>query len=355
MIRIGLIGTPKKKIDSPMTGPERVFFNLFQQFNILDGILVENIWNKRVYVFVKSLILSKFDAYHVFHFGVSNLIALMIVKFLKRKPFYYTVHGLVYTEIKQGSKLNKHHLLVEYLLMKLSDKVFPVSKDLELQIIKRYKIPSSKIQVISNGVEDYFIHTKPNFNIYQQKLNANPKKKLIFTATGTQKIKGIESLLKTITLMKRDDFILVIAGPKGSIHNKIDRYIDNNKVHFIGILGREDLLSAYYYSDIYIQNSIYETFGLAPLEAMAQKKPIVISENVQLKNTLEHTQLEEYIIPYSEGYNKMLEEKIVELLDNADLRKYLGKVGFNIAVRNSWEKRAKDYIQAWNKHVRRFN
>ncbi|HWJ80106.1 MAG TPA: glycosyltransferase family 4 protein [Niallia sp.] len=347
MKKVNLIGALKNDLDSPMTGPQRVFLNLYRQFIKSGKISIECSWDKNVIIFLKNLLASNADIYHVFHFGVSNILALIIIKYLKRKPFYYTVHGLVHTEIQQGSKLKKYHLIVEYLLMKYSDKVLPVSKDLKKMIIEIYKINPQRLDVIPNGIEEYFLNVKPNFNIYQSNLKLNPGKKIIFTATGTQKIKGITSLLKTIHAIQRDDFILVVAGPKGSIHSEVEREFDNSRIHYIGTLNRAELLSAYYYSDIYIQNSIYETFGIAPLEALALGKPVIISENVQMKTLLEGTSLDKYIVPYVEGNNKLLEEKLNILLDSKILRENLGEIGSKVALENTWEKRVGEYIDTW--------
>jgi glycosyltransferase involved in cell wall biosynthesis len=345
---VNLIGSLKNNPNEKMTGPERVFFNLYNKIKENEQVCVSILSSKNPLLFLIRLALGKGDIYHTFQFGISNLLALFVVRLLKRKYFYYTAHGLALKEMQHGSKLKKYHLLVEYLTLKFSSRIIAVSHDLKELIIKHYNIKPSKIDVIGNGVEEYFLLEKPCFNIYKN-LGIDSKK-IILTATGTQKIKGILPLTQSISYMERDDFVFVIAGPAGNCHNEIARFIDNRKIFYLGNLTRDELLSAYYYAYIYVQNSVYDTFGLAPLEAMATGTPIIISENVQMKYLLNCTSLSDYVVPFINTVNLKMINKINYLLDNQDERDRLGLKAKEIASRNTWDKVAQEYLFFWYKN-----
>jgi len=86
---------------------------------------------------------------------------------------------------------------------------------------------------------------------------------------------------------KRDDIFLAVAGPGETEYvNKIKRLFENtgvsDKVLFTGALLEEEKISALYESDIFVLPSYGENFGIAVLEAMACRRPVIITNRVGL-------------------------------------------------------------------------
>lgn len=341
MKKILIIGP---KIDNPtksLTGPERVFENITK--NITSSMVVVSY--RQLFCIIKYILLNRVSTVHIFGFTRVNVMALVLAKIMQKKVFY-TMNGLVSREsIFFKGKYNRFHYLIEKILITRANKIICVSTGLKKMVTEDYVINEAKIQVIPNGVDDLFLEEK-NEEILNSQLGFknNDNKKIIFTASGTARYKGISPLVKVISEIERDDFIFVIAGPKGNAHEDIVGLIDNKKIYYVGNLNQKELINTYYNSYVYIQNSFYETFGLAPLEAMAVGTPIIVSENVQMSYLLEGSELKKFIVKDEEE----LKEKIIFLLDNPDVSIKLKDEAKKIAVNNTWDNVRSQYEELWS-------
>ena len=136
------------------------------------------------------------------------------------------------------------------------------------------------------------------FNIVPQ-LKNNPY--LLFLSRIHPK-KGIDLMLKAYKQilaneLQRDLPHIVVAGP--GIESEYGKYIktlvdtDNNlqkKVHFVGMLSGDAKWGAFYGSEAFILPSHQENFGIAVVEAMACKKPVLISNQVNIWKEIEDGQ-----------------------------------------------------------------
>lgn len=136
------------------------------------------------------------------------------------------------------------------------------------------------------------------FNIVPQ-LKNNPY--LLFLSRIHPK-KGIDLMLKAYNQIlanepQRDLPHIVVAGP--GIESEYGKYIktlvdtDNNfqkKVHFVGMLSGDAKWGAFYGCEAFILPSHQENFGIAVVEAMACKKPVLISNQVNIWKEIEDGQ-----------------------------------------------------------------
>lgn len=125
--------------------------------------------------------------------------------------------------------------------------------------------------------------------------------------------KGVDLLINAYNLLALEDDSLpelVIAGPTDSVYAKqmIENLAGNPKIHFPGMLQGDAKWGAFYGCNIYILPSHQENFGIAIVEAMACKKPVVISQYINIWKEIQEgnggwilNELNE-----SEIYNKLL-------------------------------------------------
>src|SRR5687768_10749172 len=106
--------------------------------------------------------------------------------------------------------------------------------------------------------------------------------------------------------------------------------------HMIGYVGDEDLRAIYSSCKTFVYPSLYEGFGLPPLEAMACGAPVIASRIAAHVETLgAHAHLVEPTDKHA------LAKVIATLLENQNERDRLSRSGIEHAARFTWEKTAK--------------
>lgn len=143
----------------------------------------------------------------------------------------------------------------------------------------------------------YGIQMPPENNIilkeeFYDKCPAVKGKKYFLFLSRIHEKKGVDLLIKAYNELceKGSDFPdLVIAGPKESDYAKemMQLASHNPKVHFPGMLSGKSKWGAFYNCEMYFLPSHQENFGIAIVEAMACKKPVLITKNVNIWNEIQ--------------------------------------------------------------------
>jgi glycosyltransferase involved in cell wall biosynthesis len=133
---------------------------------------------------------------------------------------------------------------------------------------------------------------------------------------------------------------LVIAGPKGWLTGEFDRAAAEanfgDRLRLIGYVGDDDLRALYSACKAFVSPSLYEGFGLPPLEAMACGAPVIASRIAAHVETLGANA--HLVEPTDE---MALAKVMATLLENPIERERLSRSGLEHAARFSWEETAK--------------
>ena len=139
--------------------------------------------------------------------------------------------------------------------------------------------------------------------------------------------------------VRKEPLELVIAGRKGWL---VDDLFDSlthaplaGSVIFTGYLPDEDLCALYSSCTAFVYPSIYEGFGLPPLEAMACGAPVIASRIPAIEEVVGSAG--RFFSPESTAE---LSHLILELVDSSSTRKDLAIAGCNRAVQFSWSRTA---------------
>lgn len=142
----------------------------------------------------------------------------------------------------------------------------------------------------------YGIQMPPKDNIdftlaFYKKCPAVEGKKYLLFLSRIHEKKGVDLLIKeynALSLKKSDLPHLVIAGPKESFYAEgiMNSVLNNSKIHFPGMLSGDAKWGAFYNCMAYLLPSHQENFGIAIVEAMACKKPVLITKNVNIWNEI---------------------------------------------------------------------
>jgi len=168
-----------------------------------------------------------------------------------------------------------------------------------------------------------------------------------------EKRKNIPTLIKAFyeSKRRRTNHKLVIVGKKGWKYDDIFETIDalnlKNEVIFTGYVPKEDLVKFYNTADLFVYPSVYEGFGLPPLEAMACGCPVITSNISSLPEVVGNAGIT--VNPYDV---EELVEAMYRVLNDEDLRKELSKKGLERSKLFSWRKTAEE---TWKVYEEVFN
>ena len=145
---------------------------------------------------------------------------------------------------------------------------------------------------------------------------------------------------------------LVIAGKKGwlteELFSNIRKHGLEDRLRFTGYLPDEELRALYSACRAFVYPSIYEGFGLPPLEAMACGAPVITSRIPTLIETvgMEAARL----VPPTDVH--ALARNIVELLSDENERQRLSSAGQRRASQFSWEKTARETLEVYREALK---
>jgi glycosyltransferase involved in cell wall biosynthesis len=163
--------------------------------------------------------------------------------------------------------------------------------------------------------------------------------------------KNVQTLLLAFDKVRREldgRCKLVIAGGKGWFYSEIFRRIEDlgicDDVRFTGYVPAEDLPALYSSATVFVYPSLYEGFGLPPLEAMACGTPVITSNVSSLPEVVGDAGI--MVDPRDP---QELAEAIIRVLEDADLRLHMREKGLRRASEFTWRKTARQTLEVYEK------
>lgn len=201
-------------------------------------------------------------------------------------PKVTTVHDLIpfkFPQTTTESIRNTHKKRLAW-VMRESDKIIAVSQSTKEDLISILKIPNEKIVVIPEGVEDRYCPQSIDIQeIIKKRYHINED--YIFTLSTLEPRKNQAKLIKAFKLVKEKfpSLQLIIGGRTG--WGEIPEAVEG--VSMPGYIPDADLPGLYSGCLAFVLPSIYEGFGLPPLQAMACGAPVAVSNVSSLPEVVE--------------------------------------------------------------------
>jgi glycosyltransferase involved in cell wall biosynthesis len=155
-------------------------------------------------------------------------------------------------------------------------------------------------------------------------------------------LRAFDRILKTTNQKTQ----LVIAGGEGWLRNDLHRFLREadfgDRLRMTGYLDDEDLRALYSSCTLFVYPSLYEGFGLPPLEAMACGAPVIASRIPALVETLS-----DKATLVDPGNEIELASAIVGLLNDEKARQALSAAGLNHAAKFSWAETARRTFEVY--------
>lgn len=223
--------------------------------------------------------------------------------------------------------------LLTPLAAKTSKKILTVSQFSKKEIMRLLAIKEDKIAVIYNAVSSKFKCSQASH------FTVTSKEKYILAVSSIDPRKNFQTLLKAFALIKNQDVSLYIIGGKSHVFaklaNDVCQPIPTNKIKWLGRVSDNELKEYYKDAICFIYPSLYEGFGIPPLEAMACGTPTIVSDIEPLREVCGDASL--YVNPINE---KDIADKIIYLINHPDLQDFLRKAGSERSLEFDWEKSA---------------
>ena len=285
---------------------------------------------------------------------------------------HYWLSGVVGNELSK--KFNIPHVTTFHTINDLKQRAFPFDEYLPLRseneslianqvnhivvwsnheresLISLYKVDPGKISIIPPGVdiEKFYQRDKEQC---RKHLNLSLEDKIILFVGRLEKLKGIDILIKVMSIIETSNTQLFIIGGEGNspeVRRLKDLAVEldvRENILFLGSIPQDELVYYYGSSDICVLPSYYESFGLAALEASACGKPVVASKVGGLPSI---------VLDGKTGYlvnwkcPGPFQEKIEVLLNNELLREQLGKNARIHSESLTWDNSTKKLLHLLN-------
>ncbi|XID91102.1 glycosyltransferase family 4 protein [Paenibacillaceae bacterium WGS1546] len=268
-------------------------------------------------------------------------------------PIFYrgkmlvTVHDVLHLAYPQFARGVHKRMYVNLLFKAISikaNKVITVSRFSRNEIIKYTVVKQEKIHAIYNGVDN------PWREIKGEKRGALSSSPYLLYVGNVKPHKNLRSLVKAFELIKdKIPHRLIIIGKKegfvtGDTGLEAEAERLGDRIQFTGFVDNNALLQYYRNADMMVFPSLYEGFGLPPLEAMASGCPVLVSERASLPEVCGDAAL--YFNPES---SQDISDKILLVATDPDLKKRLMIKGKQQVESFTWGKCAVATIDIINR------
>ncbi len=219
-----------------------------------------------------------------------------------------------------------------------ASRVLTVSESSKRDILHFFDIAPEKITVIYNGIDERFNQPPEEADVARVRTRYQLDRPFILYAGNVKPHKNLERTINAFHRVRKagfDDLRLVIIGDEISKHpalrRAVHRYMLHKHVRFLGFVPDDTLAVLYRLAAVFVFPSLYEGFGLPPLEAMASGTPVVTSNVSSLPEVVGDAAV--MVDPYS---SQAIADGIIRVLGDPGLRETLKQRGLARAQEFSW-------------------
>lgn len=286
---------------------------------------------------------NRLDIFHTPHFNIS------LFSPVKKVVTIHDLIPLIFPGARSSRLSRAYYRFMNSQATKKARKIIVDSKNTKRDLLKFFKVPEGKTEVIYGGVSERFRPVNDAKSLEEVEKKFNTTKKFLLYAGLRKPHKNLVSLIKVLEILRRKmnfDIQLVMVGKKDPRFTQVEEAAKEleleDDVLFLGEVSDEDLVLLYNAAQVFLFPSLYEGFGLSPLEAMACGTPVISSNTSSLPEVLG-----DVAILLDPNDTIKWAEKIREVFTNEDLRKKLKHKGLERVKKFSWERTAQDTLRVY--------
>ncbi|MFN8594229.1 MAG: glycosyltransferase [Thermomicrobiales bacterium] len=246
----------------------------------------------------------RYDVVHA-HYWLSGWVADLVRRYWST-PFVQMFHTTAHMKNAVAAQVDKETDLrarIEKRLLSLADGLIAANPDERADLIWRMGVPAERVCTIPPGVDLELFQPEPRASA-RDALGLNADERVVLFVGRIDPIKGIDTLIEAAALMKEanepglDPLTFVLVGgdlndagePVGPLANVASALNDKGVADGFRLVGSQsqNLLPRFYSAaDVVAVPSLYESFGLVAVEALACGAPVVASRAGGLRFTID--------------------------------------------------------------------
>jgi glycosyltransferase involved in cell wall biosynthesis len=277
---------------------------------------------------------ARVDVFHAPHYVFSPFTTC---------PTVVTIHDCIHLRFPQYLPGRVAHLYARLFLRlgaRRARRVLTVSQASKQDILHYLHIPAAKVEVIPNALDERFA-TPPSpadISLVRERFQLNSP--FVLYAGNIKPHKNLDRLIEAFALVRQREFDglkLLIIGDEISKYPNLRRLVHRHQLHqhvrFLGFVPDATLAALYRLASVFVFPSLYEGFGLPPLEAMASGTPVITSNVSSLPEVVGDAAL--LIDPLNA---REMADAIARVLVDSELRSELIRRGHARVRTFSWER-----------------
>lgn len=294
----------------------------------------------------------QYDVYHS-HYWLSGWVARELQKnhYAPIVQMFHTLGAMKNRVARRGDDHEtERRIEIEHEIMQFSDRIIAATPNDRQHMIDLYAAPGDHIDVIPPGVDINLFHPIPQLDARERV--ATKEDHTILFVGRIDPIKGIDVWFKAMAIVVdenpslRGRLCICLVGGDVDDETEPDAELARlqalkdelgiaEMVTFLGRRSQESLPFFYASADVVVMPSLYESFGMVALEAMACGTPVVASDVGGLSFVVRDGETG-YLVP--ENDPEALAQCLGKLLRDSDLRRRLGARGVEIAREYAWQR-----------------
>jgi glycosyltransferase involved in cell wall biosynthesis len=221
---------------------------------------------------------EKPDVYHAPHYVLPAAVM---------SPSVVTIHDCIHLMFPQYLPNRRAYLYaraVMWAAARRADAILTVSEASKRDILRFFDVKPEKVVVVHNAIDERFWTPPAEEDVARVRERYQLQHGFVLYAGNIKPHKNLVRLIEAFDEIRRGDFEemkLVIIGDEISKMPALRRAVHQHHLHkhvrFLGYVSDETLAILYRLAAAFVFPSIYEGFGLPPLEAMASGTPVVTS------------------------------------------------------------------------------
>jgi glycosyltransferase involved in cell wall biosynthesis len=216
-------------------------------------------------------------------------------------------------------------------------------------LIDLLQVHPDKVTVVAAGVDKIFSPVTDSDRLDQARTRYRLPDRFLISVGTLEPRKNYARLISAFARMRKQTGLphqLVIVGRPGwlfdEIHERVRVEGMGEYVHFLGFVPDVDLAALYTLADLMVFPSLYEGFGIPPLEAMACGTPVVSSDNSSLPESVGTAAL-----TVNAEDTEGISDAIGQVLCDDNFRARLIELGRTRAAQFTWHSAARGLLAAY--------